>query len=575
MATIDTLTVKLDADLTAFDRGMDKATGKVRVFDKTAGGATGGLTKLSGSTEKLGKTATRSTGGLGRLNDAFVTMTRQATGMPPIMGRLTDVLGTFAIGVGPMIPILAGIAAIAAGFAHITREARETSKAAKEAGERIQEWYDIQRTQGDMPLIKDLNAAEAKLQQIADKLARARDRAAAPVTGSMGVNVLAAQQDVRDLEKALADQQTAVDRARDRRMQPANQRQEADAKKATDDRTKSLAEAARAAEQAAAAQQRYTVALAANVKAGIASASQIDELRRKQVAFRDASRDTTLAVEEQAEAYRNATMAADALTRAQNRAVSNRIKTSGGAPMVRMTGAIQMDPALIAELRAGFESIRPPGRDVQGGLMANTHFGPAGAELMQVAQAASAGLGPFALLIPVINSALQSLEPILETIIEPLAAIGTMLAKQLEPALKIVAVGLRVLATVTSYVQEALGRFVKAIGDAVNWLLPGNPANRLVEFGQGMIDSAKAARNFGDAMNENARQMRNVPISFNAGHARYRVGMGDTGRTAVNRNSGTTIGSVTIFANSWRDIAREMAAAAAGGDPLARALLRA
>lgn len=117
----------------------------------------------------------RSNGGLGRLNDALITLTRTSTGVPPVVGKLTDVLGSFMIGVGPMIPILAGIAAIAAGFAWITREARATKKAAMEAAEEVAKAFASRQTAGDIDAITNQGAIGKQLDRASADLKQAKE----------------------------------------------------------------------------------------------------------------------------------------------------------------------------------------------------------------------------------------------------------------------------------------------------------------------------------------------------------------------------------------------------------------
>lgn len=89
--------------------------------------------RIAGSLKNVDQAARRSHLGLGRLNNALVTVSRQAAGADPIVGRLVDTVGTFAIGLGPMTAILAGVTALALGWRHYTEDARE----AREETERL------------------------------------------------------------------------------------------------------------------------------------------------------------------------------------------------------------------------------------------------------------------------------------------------------------------------------------------------------------------------------------------------------------------------------------------------------
>lgn len=117
-----------------------------------------------------GAASQKSNGGIGRLNDALITMTRTATGVPPVVGKLTDVLGSFMIGVGPMVPILAGITGIAVGFAKITEASREARKATADLLERLQA---LAKSQQDpiVQMSEDALAAAVQVEKAAKKLA--------------------------------------------------------------------------------------------------------------------------------------------------------------------------------------------------------------------------------------------------------------------------------------------------------------------------------------------------------------------------------------------------------------------
>lgn len=72
---------------------------------------------------------------IARLNNSMVVLARRAAGAHPVVGQLADAVGTFAIGTAKMVPILAGLAAIAGAIRLIGREARETKERIQEAQE--------------------------------------------------------------------------------------------------------------------------------------------------------------------------------------------------------------------------------------------------------------------------------------------------------------------------------------------------------------------------------------------------------------------------------------------------------
>lgn len=130
------------------------------------------FTQLAGTIRRLDTEARRSTGGLGRLNDSMVTVARQAAGAHPAVGRLVDVVGTFAIGTGAMVGVLAGLAAIAAAYRKITEDSREAKRAQEEAVEVIERLEGRRRTESFGP---GAEAAEATAELVRQQEQRARE----------------------------------------------------------------------------------------------------------------------------------------------------------------------------------------------------------------------------------------------------------------------------------------------------------------------------------------------------------------------------------------------------------------
>jgi hypothetical protein len=100
-----------------------------------------------------------------------------------------------------------------------------------------------------------------------------------------------------------------------------------------------------------------------------------------------------------------------------------------------------------------------------------------------------------------------------------------------------------------SYFYEGVGWLVRAIGKAVNWLLPGNPANGLVKAGEGMMDAAKAARENAsatetatDAVNDFAAALSNVPRVLNINALRNRTASGSAPTGGPTTGGGATTG---------------------------------
>lgn len=147
----------------------------------------------------------------------------------------------------------------------------------------------------------------------------------------------------------------------------------------------------------------------------------------------------------------------------------------------------------------------------------------------------AAQFGPMALvaaaLSKVFEGLMEVLGPLLEPIIEALKDIGRVIAPLLVPALKFLTVMVEQAARVVSYFMEGLGWLLRAIGKAVNWLLPGNPANGLVEWGQSMIDAARASRKATEETERFAAALSNVPNVISIARLRHGLatGAGGTG----------------------------------------------
>jgi TP901 family phage tail tape measure protein len=130
----------------------------------------------------------------------------------------------------------------------------------------------------------------------------------------------------------------------------------------------------------------------------------------------------------------------------------------------------------------------------------------------------SEGLAPvFDALIPVIeaflpllNAIVNILAPILKAFVPVIAAMVPILEAML-PVIKLVAIAFTYVAQIAfnlagavlkviGFILRGIGEFIRAIGRFINKVLPGNPARKLVEFGDGIIAT-------GRAMDEAGRQM--------------------------------------------------------------------
>lgn len=165
--------------------------------------------------------------------------------------------------------------------------------------------------------------------------------------------------------------------------------------------------------------------------------------------------------------------------------------------------------------------------------------GAGSSEIGQMVQA-FASFGPMAVLLPVINGAMEKLGPAFTRLIAPLVEIGGVIGETLAPVFEMLApvvkmiVGvlstglapiLRIIVTVFSYVIEAIGWFIKGLGIFIDKIVPdwiSKVGKGLAQQGQEMIDNARASRKNANAMEQLAKETEkvtealiNVPFSLN------------------------------------------------------------
>lgn len=164
----------------AFNQGV------VSVLDANQGAVTGRggrdtFVQLADQLKNVDDAGRRGSLGMHRLNNSLIVVARQATNTHPVVGQLADVVGTFAIGTAAMVPILAGIAALAFAWRAVTRDARE----AKEEQERLlgvlEDIADRRRLESLGPggeAGTAISAAQARMQEIEREVAQEFARAA-------------------------------------------------------------------------------------------------------------------------------------------------------------------------------------------------------------------------------------------------------------------------------------------------------------------------------------------------------------------------------------------------------------
>lgn len=101
-------------------------------------------------------------------------------------------------------------------------------------------------------------------------------------------------------------------------------------------------------------------------------------------------------------------------------------------------------------------------------------------------------LNPLSILGDAISEALGDFLTNMTPIIELIAKALMPILEALFPVFKQLFIGAtyvgQVFFKLTGWLQKAIGELLKGLGKAINFLLPGNPANGLVKAGQGMID---------------------------------------------------------------------------------------
>lgn len=164
--------------------------------------------RMNAEFDRMNAGTRRTTGGIGRLNNALIVMTRRAVGANAVTGQLTDVIGTFALGLGKMTAILAGLAAIALAWQRITREAREAKKEQEEAGEILER---IQKRQAGprVEIERAIAVKQEELKDLEERMANARRLASQAATGQDVVDV-ARERGLESLRKLNAEHRKIV-----------------------------------------------------------------------------------------------------------------------------------------------------------------------------------------------------------------------------------------------------------------------------------------------------------------------------------------------------------------------------
>lgn len=125
MALAD-LTVKIGADISELNKGLADAARGVKDLGGQTGNLTAPIQRMTGAANSAGTS-------FNALRGPLTGVTRQLLQLNPAVSQVSSVLGTLAIGAGPMVGILAGIAALSIAWNQLTKDARENAKATKAA----------------------------------------------------------------------------------------------------------------------------------------------------------------------------------------------------------------------------------------------------------------------------------------------------------------------------------------------------------------------------------------------------------------------------------------------------------
>lgn len=108
--------------------------------------------------------------GVGQVRRSLITLSASLAGVPGVIGRLSAGLLQLAVGNAVTLGVIGGIAAIAAGYRALTREARESARAVRELSETI-----AQQREAQKPESVRLAEQRAQLSAALDRLIAQRE----------------------------------------------------------------------------------------------------------------------------------------------------------------------------------------------------------------------------------------------------------------------------------------------------------------------------------------------------------------------------------------------------------------
>src|SRR5690606_35691460 len=126
--------------------------------------------QAAASVERVGNSSRRGVDGINRLNNSMVVIARNAAGAHPAVGQLVDVVGTFAIGTGAMVGVLAGLTALALAVRKLTEEAQAAKEETEDVVRRLEEVARRRSLGQEGQLGADVTRGRAELQRIRQEI---------------------------------------------------------------------------------------------------------------------------------------------------------------------------------------------------------------------------------------------------------------------------------------------------------------------------------------------------------------------------------------------------------------------
>lgn len=173
-ASTKTLTASqraLAAQGVSLDQVLAAVNGETKVTAQVNQAAAQATIRTSQSFNNVATAAKSAHGSLGNLKQELVTVTRNVLNLNPAVAQVGSLLGGMALGAGPMIAVLGGIAALGLAYEKLTEKTRE---AAKEHERLRKVLADLAKEQRQGPLGdvgQGTNEAQLKLAQLRAELA--------------------------------------------------------------------------------------------------------------------------------------------------------------------------------------------------------------------------------------------------------------------------------------------------------------------------------------------------------------------------------------------------------------------